>query len=227
MLNTKKHISEQFDTDLQHLFSLLLTMGSLVERQLNNAMQVIKGEGDITAEQVIKADKQVNAMEVAIDETCVTLIARRQPVAQDLRFIITVLKIASELERIGDTVDKLAQTVLYSNIPSESAVLNKLEQMAEYAIKMLHESLSAFTDMDLEHAIETYNQDRQMDQYYKQVCTEISELMKEEPDQIERLLVVLLCARALERIGDRSQNICEFIYYYLKGYFPKHEDIQA
>ncbi|MBE2898759.1 phosphate signaling complex protein PhoU [Pasteurellaceae bacterium 20609_3] len=227
MLEQKKHTSGQFDLDMQHLFSLLLTMGKLVEQQLTNAMRVIRGDEGVDAQAVIKGDKQVNAMEVAIDEACVTLIARRQPVAQDLRFIITVLKTASELERIGDTVDKLCRTLLHNDIAKEHVVLEKMQLMAQQAIAMLHNSLNALNEMDLNYAIEVYAQDQQIDQQYRALKSEITDLMRANPDELERFITVLMCTRALERIGDRSQNICEFIYYYLKGHFPRHNDIQA
>lgn len=227
MLEQKKHTSGQFDLDMQHLFSLLLTMGKLVEQQLTNAMRVIRGDEGVDAQAVIKGDKQVNAMEVAIDEACVTLIARRQPVAQDLRFIITVLKTASELERMGDTVDKLCRTLLHNDIAKEHVVLEKMQLMAQQAIAMLHNSLNALNEMDLNYAIEVYAQDQQIDQQYRALKSEITELMHANPDELERFITVLMCTRALERIGDRSQNICEFIYYYLKGHFPRHNDIQA
>ncbi|MBE2893616.1 phosphate signaling complex protein PhoU [Spirabiliibacterium falconis] len=227
MLVQKKHTSDQFDRDMQHLFSLLLTMGSLVEQQLNHAMRVIQGDETLRAEQVIKGDKHVNAMEIAIDEACVTLIARRQPVAQDLRFIITVLKTASELERIGDTVDKLCHTVLHHDIIQEHILLDKMQQLAQHAITMLHNSLNALSDMDLNYAMEVYQHDQHIDQHYKQLMADITALMRQQPDELERFIPALLCARALERIGDRCQNICEFIYYYLKGYFPRHNDIQT
>lgn len=200
-------------------------MGTLVESQLSKAIQVLKGEQTISAEDVINADKQVNAMEITIDEACVTLIARRQPVAHDLRFIITILKTASELERIGDTVGKICRTVLNQHISRENMLLQKLEILANQSIAMLYSALRALRDMKLEEATIVYQQDKEIDLLYQTICEDLATLMKQQVDDIDRLIPVLLCARGLERIGDRSQNICEFVYYYLIGKIPQQEDI--
>ncbi|MGV6989478.1 phosphate signaling complex protein PhoU [Testudinibacter sp. P80/BLE/0925] len=216
-LNEKKHIIRQYDRDLSHLLSLLLTMGSLVQKQLYDALQVMKGNAEISANDVVEGDQQVNSMEVAVDEACVTLIARRQPLADDLRFIITILKVASELERIGDSVDKMSQTALHDDVKIEKRLQDKIDVMTQDAIAMLHDTLRAFSSMSLEEAKSVYVRDIKIDERYKEIMTDVKEGMRIAPDSIDSLLTALLAARAIERIGDRCQNICEFIYYYLKG----------
>lgn len=217
-INEKRHIVKQFDRELDHVLSLLLTMGSLVQKQLNDALQVFDGSNDaLTAKDVIEADKQVNALEVAVDEACVNLIARRQPLANDLRFIITILKVASELERIGDSVDKMSQRVLDDDITFEKSLHDQIDSLGQAAISMLKDTLKAFAEMDLEKAKEIYAKDANIDQGYKEIIQQAKAGMKKNPESVDGLLSAILCARAIERIGDRCQNICEFIYYYLKG----------
>lgn len=216
-LNEKKHIIKQYDRDLNHLLSLLLTMGSLVQKQLHDALQVMKGRADFSAREVVAGDQQVNSMEVAVDEACVTLIARRQPLADDLRFIITILKVASELERIGDSVDKMSQTSLHDDVKIEKTLQDKIDLMAQDAIAMLHDTLRAFSSMSLEEAKSVYVRDLKIDARYKEIITDAKCGMHTNPESIDSLLSAILSARAIERIGDRCQNICEFIYYYLKG----------
>ncbi|MGR3808008.1 phosphate transport system protein [Pasteurella testudinis DSM 23072] len=216
-LNEKKHIIKQYDRDLNHLLSLLLTMGSLVQKQLHDALQVLKGNSEFSASDVVEGDQQVNSMEVAVDEACVTLIARRQPLADDLRFIITILKVASELERIGDSVDKMSQTTLHDDVTIEKTLQDKIDVMAQDAIAMLHDTLRAFSSMSLEEAKSVYARDIKIDERYKEITADVKEGMRIAPDSIDSLVTALLAARAIERIGDRCQNICEFIYYYLKG----------
>ncbi|TNH03505.1 phosphate signaling complex protein PhoU [Testudinibacter sp. TR-2022] len=216
-LNEKQHIVRQYDKDLNHLLSLLLTMGSLVQNQLHDALKVIRGSEEISARDVVAADEQVNALEVAVDEACVTLIARRQPLADDLRFIITILKVAAELERIGDSVDKMSQTALHDDITIEKTLLDKIDVMAQDAIAMLHDTLRAFSSMSLDEAKSVYARDIKIDERYKEITLDAKEGMKNRPESVDSLLTAILTARAIERIGDRCQNICEFIYYYLKG----------
>ncbi len=216
-LNEKSHIVRQYDRDLNHLLSLLLTMGTLVQKQLHDALKVIRGNSDISAQDVVKADEQVNALEVAVDEACVTMIARRQPLADDLRFIITILKVSGELERIGDSVDKMSQTMLHDDVTIEKTLLDKIDVMAQDAIAMLHDTLRAFSSMNLDEAKSVYARDIKIDARYKEIIVDAKEGMKSLPDSVDSLLTAILAARAIERIGDRCQNICEFIYYYLKG----------
>ena len=154
---------------------------------------------------------------MAVDEACVTMIARRQPLADDLRFIITILKVSGELERIGDSVDKMSQTMLHDDVTIEKTLLDKIDVMAQDAIAMLHDTLRAFSSMNLDEAKSVYARDIKIDARYKEIIVDAKEGMKSLPDSVDSLLTAILAARAIERIGDRCQNICEFIYYYLKG----------
>ncbi|OTA20510.1 transcriptional regulator PhoU [Xenorhabdus beddingii] len=221
-LNISKHISGQFNAELEHIRTELMTMGGLVEEQLSKAILAMHNQDETLARQVIEDDQKVNMMEVAIDEACVRIIAKRQPTASDLRLIMVISKTIAELERIGDVADKICQTALEKFSHQQQSLLVSLESLGRHAIQMLHDVLDAFARMDLEEAIRIYREDKKVDQEYEGIVRQLMTYMMEDPRTIPNVMTALFCARSIERIGDRCQNICEFIFYYVKGQDFRH-----
>ncbi|ETS31632.1 phosphate transport system regulatory protein PhoU [Photorhabdus temperata] len=221
-LNLNKHISGQFNAELEHIRTELMVMGGLVEEQLSKAITAMHNQDAELAREVIEDDHKVNMMEVAIDEACVRIIAKRQPTASDLRLIMSISKTIAELERIGDVAKKICQTALEKFSHQHQSLLVSLESLGHHTIQMLHDVLDAFARMDLEEAIRIYHEDKKVDKEYEGIVRQLMTYMMEDPRTIPSVLTALLCARSIERIGDRCQNICEFIFYYVKGQDFRH-----
>lgn len=217
-----RHISGQFNTELESIRTHVLTMGGLVEQQLSFAMQAVNKHDVDLARKVVGEDHKVNAMEVSIDEACTRIIAKRQPTAKDLRLIIAIIKTITDLERIGDVATRMARVVLDSPKEKEKKFQVSLEPLCRQAIDMLHQVLDAFARMDLEAALFVHQLDDKLDNEYEAVIRQLMTFMMEDPQNIPRILQIMWSARAIERVGDRCQNICEYIIYFIKGKDVRH-----
>ncbi len=217
-----RHISGQFNVELESIRTHVLTMGGLVEQQLSLAMKSLHRQDVELAQKVIKEDHKVNSMEVAIDEACTRIIAKRQPTAKDLRLIMAIIKTITDLERIGDVATQIASVALESESIKERTWQVSLEPLSRQAIDMLHQVLDAFARMDVDAAAEVYKQDDKLDAEYEAVIRQLMTYMMEDPRCIPAVLQVMWTARAIERIGDRCQNICEYIIYFVKGKDVRH-----
>lgn len=218
-----QHISQQFDEELEDIRNRVMAMGGLVEQQLADA---VKALGDIDAELaevVITNDYKINAMEVAIDEECVQILARRQPAAGDLRLVIAVIKTITDLERIGDEAERVGRMALhFAETGGESKMLVGMSHLGEHVRIMLHDALDAFARMDTNAAIAVAKQDAKADREYESILRELMTYMMEDSRAIPNVLDVMWSARALERIGDRARNICEYVIYLVKGKDVRH-----
>ena len=224
MKNSKigHHISEQYNKELEDIRNKVLTMGGLVERQIELAVQAFnKGDREL-AELVIKQENQVDALEIAIDLECTEILALRQPTAFDLRLLITVLKIIHELERIGDKAEKVANMSIKLATPQNKFPHHELEHMAGLVKGMLHDALDAFARMTLETVPAITELDVNVDREYDNIVRLLITRMMEDPRNITRALDVLLAVRALERIGDLSRYICEHLVFMINGEDVRH-----
>jgi phosphate transport system protein len=219
-----RHISGQFNVELESIRTHVLTMGGLVEQQLSFAMQALNKQDYQLAQQVIKDDHRVNAMEVSIDEACSRIIAKRQPTAKDLRLVIAIIKTITDLERIGDVASKIAKVAVEVPEPKNKKFHVSLEPICRQAISMLHQVLDAFARMDVEAAGQIHRSDEQLDAEYEAVIRQLMTYMMEDPKNIPQILQVMWSARDIERVGDRCQNICEYIIYFVKGKDVRHLD---
>ncbi|EMX0222492.1 phosphate signaling complex protein PhoU [Vibrio fluvialis] len=217
-----RHISGQFNVELESIRTHVLTMGGLVEQQLSFAMQALNKDDIELARKVVRDDHKVNAMEVSIDEACTRIIAKRQPTAKDLRLIMAIIKTITDLERIGDVATKMAYVAIESPSTKESKFQVSLEPLCRQAIAMLHQVLDAFARMDVESAAEVYKLDDKLDKEYEAVIRQLMTYMREDPKNIPHILQVMWSARSIERVGDRCQNICEYIIYFVKGKDVRH-----
>ncbi|KFI13489.1 phosphate signaling complex protein PhoU [Vibrio coralliilyticus] len=221
-MNFGRHISGQFNVELESIRTHVLTMGGLVEQQLSFAMQALHKEDIELARKVVRDDHKVNAMEISIDEACTRIIAKRQPTAKDLRLIMAIIKTITDLERIGDVATKMAYVAIESPSSQEQMFQVSLEPLCRQAIGMLHQVLDAFARMDVDSAAEVYKLDDKIDAEYEAVIRQLMTYMMEDPKNIPHILQVMWSARAIERVGDRCQNICEYIIYFVKGKDVRH-----
>jgi len=218
-----KHISQQFNSELEDVRNRVLTMGGLVEQQLADALKALMTGDKELSESVINNDYLINEMEVSIDEECTQIIARRQPAASDLRLIMAVIKTITDLERIGDEAERFARmTMQHSNEKAASRHFGSIEAMGELVRQMLNGALDAFARMDTDAASQVWLEDKKIDSLYESITRELITYMMEDPRSIPWALDVLWAARALERMGDRSSNICEYVIYLVKGKDVRH-----
>ena len=221
------HISQQFNDELEDIRNKVLAMGGLVEGQIENAVLSLVS-GDIEqAESVISHDYQVNALEVAIDEESTQILARRQPAAGDLRLIVAVIKTITDLERIGDQAEKIARMAMHlAEMERPKNQYNELQRMGDQVRNMLRGALDAFARMDAEEAAEVAQQDLKVDTEYDAIMRQMITFMMEDPRNVRRTLDIMWSARALERIGDHSRNICEYVIYLVKGKDVRHTSLE-
>ncbi len=218
-----QHISHQFDEDLESLRSKVLNMGGMVEKQVENALEALIRSDSSLAEEVATSDYKINSMEVAIDEECTHIIARRQPAASDLRLVVTVIKTITDLERIGDEAEKIGRhAVKLATIERTPTYFSEIKHLGEQVRKMLHNSLDAFARMDVENALKIAQGDREINEEYDAITRLLITYMMEDPRAIKRSLRVMWCARSLERIGDHAKNICEYVIYTVAGKDIRH-----
>ncbi|WP_076408423.1 phosphate signaling complex protein PhoU [Shewanella sp. UCD-KL12] len=221
-VNLNKHISGQFNAELDDIRNRVLAMGGLVERQLEQSLDAIASLDAELAQKVIDGDHKVNGMEVAIDEECTRIIAKRQPAASDLRLVLAISKTITDLERIGDACVKIANAALDKRLKSQQPLLVSLDSMGRHATRFLHGTLDALARMDADEAFELHKEDAKLDREYEGTIRQLMTYMMEDPRSIPEVLDVLWAARAIERVGDRCQNICEYIIYYVKGKDVRH-----
>ncbi len=219
-----RHISGQFNVELESIRTYVLTMGGLVEQQLSFSMQALNKEDIELAKKVVRDDHKVNALEVSIDEACTRIIAKRQPTAKDLRLIMAIIKTITDLERIGDVAARIARVAIETPSTKEQKFHVSLEPLCRQAIAMLHQVLDAFARMDVDAAADVYKLDSILDEEYEAVIRQLMTYMMEDPKNIPSILQVMWSARAIERVGDRCQNICEYIIYFVKGKDIRHID---
>jgi phosphate transport system protein len=219
-----KHLSSQFDEDLNSLCAKLLQMGGLVEQQIDIAMRAFSEMNLDLCNQVVEREKTVNSLEVEIDSACVELIARRQPTARDLRLVMAISKAITNLERAGDEAERVAKRTRRiineaGNFKINSAEIKLSGQMA---IDLLRQSLDCFARLDAVAAVKVVQDDKQIDEEFRGFVRKLITYMAEDPKMISTGLDLLFIAKAIERIGDHAKNIAEFVIYIVKGADVRH-----
>ncbi|WP_342131478.1 phosphate signaling complex protein PhoU [Hydrogenophaga sp. OTU3427] len=219
-----KHLSSQFDADLNTVSTRVLEMGGLVESQLHQALYALVHLSLETANQVIENENRVNQMEREIDHDITSTIARRQPTARDLRFLMAISRTTSNLERAGDEVAKVARMVksIIENGSPRSLPTSELRVAADLAATLMRKSLDAFARLDTAMAIEIIKGDDEVDLEYDGFLRKLITYMMEDPRKISPSLDLLFLAKAIERVGDHAKNIAESIIYIVKGEDVRH-----
>jgi phosphate transport system protein len=218
-----EHISKQFDAELEDVRTRVLQMGGMVEEQIRRAADTLVTGDMAEIAAVQENDHRVNAMEVDLDEACSHIIARRQPAAGDLRLLIAVIKTITDLERIGDEAEKIARMAKLIH-DAERMHMPRIEirNVANLALAMLRKSLDAFARLDVKAAQEVVRQDEAVDSEFRSILRQLITFMMEDPRTISRCLEVLFVAKALERIGDHSKNMAEYVVYMVEGRDVRH-----
>ena len=219
-----KHLSSQFDADLNSVCGKLLEMGGLVESQVSMAMRAFAQLDAELANQVMDREREVNDFEITIDSACTELIARRQPTARDLRLVMAVSKAITNLERAGDEADRIARRTKHILEDSAAHTINTAEirLSGQMAISSLRRSLDSFARLDTKVAAEVVSEDRQIDEEFRAFVRKLTTYMAEDPRTISGGLDMLSIAKAVERIGDHAKNIAEFVIYIVKGTDVRH-----
>ena len=221
-----EHSSKQYDADLEGIRSKVLLMGGLVESQFRDAIACFRTGNVEQAAQVIKADENVNRMEVALDDTCSHLIVRRQPAANDLRTVMATIKVITDLERIGDEATKIARAA--TTIKERGiTTINHYETVrviADSASDMLHDALDSFARLDEKQATRLIAHDQVIDHEFRSIMRTLITFMMEDPRTISSALDTLWVAKAIERIGDHAKNIAEYVIYVVEGKDIRHTD---
>ncbi len=221
-----QHISNKFNTEMNELKSHVLEMGGMVEKQVHEAIQSLIEADSALAEKVRQYDTTINNMEVSIDEECAKILALRQPAASDLRLVISVSKVNTDLERIGDEAAKIAlQAIQLTENGQLSKGYVEVRHIGDHVKKMVSEALDAFARFDAESALEVAVKDKAVDLEYASAMRELVTFMMEDPRSISRALNVMWALRSLERIGDHARNIAEHVIYLTHGKDVRHQGI--
>jgi len=222
-LNLGQHISQQYNEELEDVRNKVLLMGGMVEGQLGKAIKALV-EGDTALAAEVEADDhRVNDLEEEIDEECTRIVARRQPAASDLRLVMAVIKTITDLERIGDEAKRVAKMVQDElNGMMTSDIRNELEHMGALVQEMLRMVLDSFARSDVKTAVKTARFDNKVDVKYVSITRLLITYMAQDPKSIPQILNILWAARAMERMGDRCENIAEYIFYLVHGRSIRH-----
>ncbi|MDP4029060.1 MAG: phosphate signaling complex protein PhoU [Gallionella sp.] len=227
-MGNSSHTLVQFDVELDGVREQVMLMGSLVESQIRLAIEALVNNDVALMERVIEGDRRVNGMEVAIDEKCVQIIACRQPAANDLRMVMTVIKTITDMERIGDEAKKIAwmgkrlSQREHPSLPRYTEILHA----ANLVLDMLHQSLSSFARLDISGVTQVIRQDELVDNEFRAILRAMVILMMENPRIISSALEILFIAKSVERMGDHVQNIAEYMVYLIKGHNARHISVE-
>jgi phosphate transport system protein len=221
----KQHISAKFNAELEELKNHLLEMGGKVERQLTAAVEALVARDSGEAEKIINRDHDVNQMEIRIDDECSTILARRQPAASDLRLVVTVIKVNTDIERIGDEAAKIArQAIRLTEENASPSNYVEIRHIGTRVAAMLHKALDAFARLDLDQAVEVIKEDFDVDKEYSSAMRALMTFMIEDARTIGAVLNEMWALRSLERIGDHSANIAEHVVYLVRGLDVRHQE---
>lgn len=219
-----KHISSQFDSELNSISTKVMEMGGLVESQLRQAVYAFLEMNAQAAREVVEREAQVNVLEVEIDHDISSTIGRRQPTARDLRMLLAIAKVTANLERAGDEVAKIARMagLIIESGPSRALPTLELRVAADLVTNLMRKSLDAFARLDTETAFDIIKDDDLVDREYDGFLRKLMTYIMEDPRAISPSLNLLFLAKAIERVGDHAKNIAECTIYVAKGTDVRH-----
>jgi phosphate transport system protein len=223
-MNEQTHLSTQFDADLERLRSKVLEMGGLVETQINMTTKAYADNNIEAVLDVLENDSEVNAFEKSIDDDCIHIIAKRQPTASDLRLVMSISKMVTDLERSGDEVKKMAKSI--RRIQERDVTLLKattdVRHLAQAASAQIRSALDTFARLDADEARVVIETDDALDAEFKSIIRQLITFMMEDPRTITTALDIITIARAIERVGDHAKNIAEQVIYIVEGRDIRH-----
>ncbi len=223
-MNESQHLSSQFDEELGRLRTHVLQMGGMVETQVSSAIEAYSSGEVASVKSIVEADRKINDLEKAIDDDCAHVIAKRQPTASDLRLVLGISKIVTDLERAGDEAKKIAKGVrrIYEagHLPSQYGI--GIRHLAEAALNLVRQSLDAFARRDVPLAQEVIKADSDVDTEFKSIIRQLITHMMEDPRTITTSIEIISIARAIERIGDHAKNVAEQVVFIVEGRDIRH-----
>jgi phosphate transport system protein len=213
-----EHTIRAFDADLQELSRMIAEMGGLAERLIGDSVDALNRHDATLAESVIAQDVKIDLLQREIEEKAILTIARRQPMAVDLRDIVGALRVSNDLERIGDLAKNIAKrvTVLDTDLNLQT-VMRGVEHMSELVLTQIKDVLDSYAHRDVAKALEVWRGDEEVDAVNNSLFRELLTYMMEDPRNISVCIHLLFCAKNIERIGDHATNIAETIYYMVEG----------
>ena len=224
-----KHLSSQFDSELNRVSARVMELGGLVEQQIHQAVHALTQFSTDSIAQINANEARVNAMEVEIDYELSSIIGRRQPTARDLRMLMAFSKVTANLERMGDEAHKIARMVqsIIESGAARSLPAGELRVAAEMASSMLRKALDALARLDTKSAVVILKEDDLIDHEFDGFVRKLITYMMEDPRKISPSLDLLFLAKAIERIGDHSKNVAEQIIYLVEGKDIRHETMDV
>ena len=211
-----------FDEELADLKQRILRMGAMVEEQLQQAIKALVDRDEELARKVIENDRQVNTIDVEVDEVCLNLLALYQPAARDLRFITTAMKISTDLERMSDLAENICERAIELNEEPRLKPYIDIPNMAEMALRMVSEALDAFVRGDSSLARKVLDDDDEIDKLNEQLFRELLSYMIENPKTITRAIRLSFVSKSIERIADHATNVAELVVYLVEGKIIRH-----
>ncbi|MCB1696639.1 MAG: phosphate signaling complex protein PhoU [Pseudomonadales bacterium] len=226
-LPSEQHTSQRYNAELEALRATVLTMGGIVERQCRQALEALVSGDEELARTVAKSDYEVNKLELDISALCTDILARRQPAARDLRMVVAIIRMASNLERIGDEAAKVGRMAAkLADDREKQSFYGEPVHLGEGVSAMLRGALDSFARLDVDAAIEVIARDHEIDREFKTLTRLLMTHMMEQPQRVKNMLRVNSCARALERIGDHAVNLCEEVIYLVEGNDVRHLSLE-
>jgi phosphate transport system protein len=211
------HIVKSFDEDLKRLNNVIAEMGGLAEAQLTRAVESLVRRNTELATQVVQDDKRIDALETEVGQMTVRMLALRQPMAQDLREVVAAIKIASDIERIGDYAKNIAKRAIVLAAHAPLKPVTSIPRMSQLALQIIKDVLDAYIEKDAEGARAAWRRDEEVDEMYNSVFREMLTYMMEDPRNIGPCTHLQFIAKNIERIGDHATNVAEIVYFLVHG----------
>jgi phosphate transport system protein len=211
------HIVKSFDEDLKRLNNVIAEMGGLAEAQLTRAVEALVRRNSELATQVVQDDKRIDALETDVGQLTVRMLALRQPMAQDLREVVAAIKIASDIERIGDYAKNIAKRAIVLSAVAPMKPVASIPRMSQLALQIIKDVLDAYIEKDAEGARAAWRRDEEVDEMYNSLFREMLTYMMEDPRNIGPCTHLLFIAKNIERIGDHATNVAEIVYFLVHG----------
>lgn len=218
----KLHTNSEYESELRQVRENLLRMAGLVEQMIGDAVKALMERENAVAEATIEADHRVNRLEVDTDELCLLILAKRQPLASDLRFITLAMKMVTDLERIGDLAVNICERALALDEMAPARITSSVPRMRDVAQSMVRDAIDAFIERDVAKADDVWQRDSELDNLYLDLCEKIQGRMHEETLTLERGLHIQAVGKFLERIGDHATNLAEMVIFMVKGKDIRH-----
>ncbi|MCF6282727.1 MAG: phosphate signaling complex protein PhoU [Candidatus Polarisedimenticolaceae bacterium] len=228
---TEGHIVSGYNNELTDLHQTVLQMRDLVREQIKSALKSLQDEDVAGARAVIRHDQKINDLDIRADDAIIHLIAKRQPVAKDLREVLAVGKIVSDLERMGDQARWIARLTIRfyegESLPPHQQLLTDISKMAAYVDIMVDEAITAFDQLDLQRALEVMHKDQALESEFKSALRRLSTYLLEDARNVGHIADVVLALRALERIGGHAKNIAGHVVFLIRGKDMRHATLEA